>query len=83
MFKFILKFFELLSICTIGSFGEWLASDPKGTIKYLSLNNRLCQAKPTLVNYTLMELFFIHLLSEVSAMEVVTLLMIHMLKFVF
>ena len=39
MFKFILKFFELLSVCTIGSFCEWLASDPKGTIKYLSLAN--------------------------------------------
>ena len=41
-------FIGLLSIWTVGSFGESLVSNSKGPIKCLTLNNRLCQAKPTL-----------------------------------
>ena len=43
-------FIELLSTCSIGNFGESLASNSKGRLKWMSLNNRPCQARPTLVN---------------------------------
>ena len=56
-------FIGLLSICTTESFVGSLASNSKGSIKFVSLNNRPCQAKSTLVNINSMKLFFIHLLS--------------------
>ena len=43
-------FIGLLSVCTIGSFGESLVSNSKGPIKCVTLNNRPCHAIPTLVN---------------------------------
>ena len=43
-------FIGLLSVCTIGSFGESLVFNSKGPIKSLTLKNRLCQARPTLVD---------------------------------
>ena len=43
-------FIGLLSACTIGSFGEILASYSKESIKWVSLNNRPCQARPTLID---------------------------------
>ena len=59
MFRFIKKaFIGLLSVCKIGSFGESLVSDQKGLIKSVSLNNYLCQARPTLVNRNSEKTFF-------------------------
>ena len=56
-------FVELLSVCTIVSFGNSLALNSKGPIKCASLNNQPCQARPTLVNINSDEtLFFINLL---------------------
>lgn len=49
MFGFIKMCIGLLRVCTIGYFGESLASDFKGPLKYVSLNNQLCQARPALV----------------------------------
>ena len=42
-------FFGLLGTCT-GNFDGSLASNSKEHIKCISLNNRPCQARPTLVN---------------------------------
>ena len=44
------KFIELLNVSTIERFFESLVFNPKGLIKYVSLDNRLCQARPALVN---------------------------------
>ena len=58
-FGFIKKMFVgLLSICTIGSFGKSLASNLKGPIAYVSLNNQSCQTRPTLVNINSDETLF-------------------------
>ena len=51
-------FIGLLSVCTIGSFGESLVSNSKGPIKCVTLNNRPCQAIPTLVNINSDETLF-------------------------
>ena len=49
MLEFIFKkLIELLSTCTIRSFDESLASNSKEHIKFVSLNNRSCQASPGL-----------------------------------
>ena len=51
MVWFIKKMFiGLLSVWTMWSFGESLVSNSKVPIKYVSLNNYLCQATVTLVN---------------------------------
>ena len=51
MFRLIFKMFiGLLSTCTIGSFDGSLASNSKGYIKCVLLNNWPCQAWPTLFN---------------------------------
>ena len=42
-------FIGLLSACTIGSFGESLASNLKRPIKCVSLSNKPCKARPTIV----------------------------------
>ena len=77
-------FIGLLSICTIPGLGESLVYNPKGPIRCVSLNNQPCQARPTTAKKTLMKLFFIYLvLVLISVVEVVILLMIHMLEFVF
>ena len=58
MFGFVIKMFiGLLSTCTIGSFGEWLAFNSKGPIICVSLNNQLCKARTILVNRTLFNQF--------------------------
>ena len=44
------KFIELLNVTTIERFFESLVFNPKGLIKYVFLDNRLCQARPALVN---------------------------------
>ena len=50
MFGFIQKLFiGLLSSCISGRFDGSLASNSKGPIKCVSLNNQPCQARPTLV----------------------------------
>ena len=43
-------FIGLLSACAIRSFGESLVSNSEGRIKWVSLNNRPCQAEPILIN---------------------------------
>ena len=43
-------FIGLLSLCTTANFGESLASTSEGHIKCISINNRPCQARATLVN---------------------------------
>ena len=43
-------FIGLLSACTTESFGESLASNSKGHIKCVSLDNLPYQTRPTLVN---------------------------------
>ena len=74
----------LLGACTAGSFDGSLASNSKGHIKIASLNNQPCQAGTTLFDINSNELFFIHLLSVLlSVGEVVILLMINMLEYVF
>ena len=76
-------FIVLLNVCILVSFGRSLPS--KEPTKCLTLNNRPCKARPTLVNIKSDEtLFFSHLLLVlVSVVEAVTLLMFHMLAFVF
>ena len=75
---------ELLSACTIGSFGESLASNSDGHLKCISLSNGPCQTRRTLANInsneTLLYPFYSVLLNVV---EYVTLLMIHMLEYLF
>ena len=47
---FIKKMFiRLLSVCTAGIFNRSLVSKFQGPMKYVFLNNRPCQARPTLV----------------------------------
>ena len=52
----------LSSICTIGVFGKSVVSYSKGPTKSLTLNNRPCQARPTLIdinsNETLFSIYF-------------------------
>ena len=43
-------FIGLLSSCTIVTFGQSLASNSKGAIKFLPLNIQPCKARPRLVN---------------------------------
>ena len=51
-------FTGLLKVCTVKSFDESLASSFEGSIKCVSLNNRPCQARPTLVNSGINETLF-------------------------
>ena len=51
-------FIGLLKVCTVKSFDESLASSFEGSIKCVSLNNRPCQAKPTIVNSSFNEALF-------------------------
>ena len=85
MFRFIYKILTgLLSSCTTADLGELLASNPKGHIKCVSLNNQPCHARPALAYINSNELLFIHVLSVlISVAEVIILLMIHMLKYGF
>ena len=78
-------FIGLLNFCTIRSFYVSLTFNSRGSIKYVSLNNQPCQTRLTLANIdSVMKFFFIHLLLVIiSVMEVVTLLMIYDLEFVF
>ena len=83
MFGFIEKFLiGLLSACTEVPFGR--SVPPKEPIKCLTSSDRPCQARPTLVNMNSNETLFIHLLLVmISVMEVLTLLMICMMNYVF
>ena len=59
MVWFIKKMFiGLLSVWTMWSFGESLVSNSNIPIKYVSLNNHLCQATVTLVNVNSSETLF-------------------------
>ena len=56
-------FFELLSDCTIRSFSKALVSNSQELIKCVSLTNRPCEVRRTLVNINSMKVSLIHLLS--------------------
>ena len=84
MFGLIKEMFAvLLNVCILVSFGRSLP--PKEPTKCLTLNNWPWKARPTLVNINSDEtLFFSHLLLVlISVVQAVTLLMFHMLTFVF
>ena len=51
-------FIGLLSVYTIGSFGESLLSNSKGPVKCVSLNKHPCQASPKIVIIISNEGFF-------------------------
>ena len=70
---------RLFSVCILVSFNESLASNYKEPIECISINNRKWQIRPKLsLN------FFIHLLLVLTSVaEIVTLLMIRMLEFLF
>ena len=51
-------FTGLLKVCTVKRFDESLVSSFEGSIKCVSLNNRSCQARPTLVNSGINETLF-------------------------
>ena len=51
MFEFLLKMLiDLLNASTTGSFDDLLASNSEGCIKCVSLNNKPCHARLTLIN---------------------------------
>ena len=51
IFKFIKEtFIRLLKLCTTEGFGESLDFNLRGDKRCASLNNQLCQTRPTLVN---------------------------------
>ena len=59
MFGFFKNMFiGLLSFSTIRNFGESLVPNSERSIKCLSLNNHLCQARPTLVTTNSEETLF-------------------------
>ena len=51
-------FIGLLKACTIRSFSESLVPNLKRPIKYVSLNNQKCKARPPLVNINYDETIF-------------------------
>ena len=51
-------FIGLSSVCTIGSFSESLACNYEGRLKCVSLNNWICEARPTLVDINSNEILF-------------------------
>ena len=71
----------LLIAYAIGSFGQSLAFNSKGLTKCVPLNNRPCQNRRTVINTNSVKTLFYPLYD--SMVEVLTLLMTHMLKFVF
>ena len=85
MFEYIKEIFiELLSACTIGSFGESLASNSDGRLKCISLSNRQCQTRRTLNDINSNETLFYPFYSVLTnVVEFVALLMIHILEYVF
>ena len=73
MHFFKIQFNGLLNTCTIKVFGKLLASNSKGYIKCVSLNNEPCQTRPTLIELISIKTLFIHLLSVLtSSVEVYT-----------
>ena len=44
------KIIRLLSLCTVGKFGESLAFNSKGPTKCVPINNQQFEARPTLVD---------------------------------
>ena len=77
-------FIELLSTCTIVSFGNSLASNFEGCLKCVSTQNLPCHTGPTLVDINSNRNLFIYLLLVlISLVKFIILLMIHMFKYVF
>ena len=84
MLMFKKMFVGLLGVCTIKSFSGSLPSNYKEPIKCVSLNNQLCQSRPTLIDINSHEnLFHPFVVSVYNCGEVVALLMIHMLEYLF
>ena len=87
MFGVIIEklYIGLLNLFKIRRFCKSLAFNSKESIKCVSLKNELSQTRPTLINInSAMKFLFIHLLLVlVSIVKVVTLLIIHVVKFVF
>ena len=76
MFGFMKKIF--IGLLTVG--GSWACN----SIKYVFLDNQPCQARPTLVDINSNESVYYPLLPVlISVVEVVILLMINMLEYVF
>ena len=84
MFEFIYKMLiRSYSNCTLVSFRGSLPPNYKKDIKFLSLPNGPCLARPSLVSINSNKTSFVHLLLLlISVVKVVTLLIINMLQFV-
>ena len=77
-------FIGLLSISTLVSFSRSLHSNYKESIRYVTLNDHPCKARPTLVDINSNKTLFHSFTTSVNKCgEFSTLLMIHMLDFVF
>ena len=85
MVGFIRKIFiELLSASTIRSFHLSLDSNSEGRIKFVSLNNRPCQARPILANINCNEPFYDPFTVSVNKCGgSCKAMMIHMLRYFF
>ena len=63
MLGFIKKIFiGLLSVCAIGTSSGSFTANMKGFMKFVSLNNQPCKARPEPVNINSNKTLFIHLL---------------------
>ena len=85
MFRFIKKMYiGLLSISTFVNFSKSLHSNFKESIKYVTLNDHPCKARPTIVDINSNKTLFHPFTTSVNKCgELATLLMIHMLDFGF
>ena len=79
-------FIESLSVCKLVCFSGSLTSNSQEPVKSVYLRNWPCQARPTLVHINSYKTFFFNLFFlsvSISVTEVLTLLMIDMLEYVF
>ena len=78
------RFIGLLRTLIRGNFGGALVSNSGGQTKCAFLNNRPCQDRPTIVKINCNErLFYSFTVSVKSILEVLILLAIHMLEYMF
>ena len=84
MFRLVKEMFTGLFVCTIGRFGESLVFNSKD-LWPISLNNRPCQTRPTLVVINSIETVFywVTVIINKFSGSCITLLVIHMLNFAF
>ena len=77
-------FFGLLSVCAIGCFCVSLASNYKEPMKCVSLKNQPCKSRRSIVNINSDKALFYPLtVVLISVVEIVKLLLIHILEFLF